>query len=305
MKLVGLLLGAASVLLASSVAGSRGVPAMEQASPQATVAGLLAADRAFSAASARTDVVNGLSAMFDEKVVMGLPTGSFARTKTEAIVALRGNPANLVSRAEWTPVRGGISADGQQGFTFGYMTISEEGKPARLAKYLSYWVKRSEGWRVAAYKRAPRPEGEVSLTMMQPRLPGRLVRPTTNQATLARHRTSLDRAERSFSDEAQTIGIGPAFVKYGSPDAMNMFGEPNFLIGNRNIGQRIGTGTGSTSPVHWAPDDVIVASSGDLGITWGMIRTNGPPADGRPEAIPYSTVWHRATPRSPWRYIAE
>lgn len=41
-----------------------------QATPQSVVEKLLAADRAFSVASGKADVVNGLSAMFVEEVVM-------------------------------------------------------------------------------------------------------------------------------------------------------------------------------------------------------------------------------------------
>jgi hypothetical protein len=59
------------------------------------------------------------------------------------------------------------------------------------------------------------------------------------------------------------------------------------------------------SPVTWAPDAVEVASSGDMGVTWGMIRQNGPVAEGRPAAVPYTTVWVRGGPGEPWKYIAE
>ena len=41
------------------------------ATPQSVVDELLAADRAFSAASAKTDLVSGLTAMFAEDVVGG------------------------------------------------------------------------------------------------------------------------------------------------------------------------------------------------------------------------------------------
>ena len=39
------------------------------------------------------------------------------------VQALRANPDNAGARLEWAPIRGGISADGQHGFTFGYMTV--------------------------------------------------------------------------------------------------------------------------------------------------------------------------------------
>jgi hypothetical protein len=49
---------------------------------------------------------------------------------------------------------------------------------------------------------------------------------------------------------------------------------------------------------------VIVASSGDLGVSIGMIRRNQP-VTGQPTAFPFFTIWRRATPTAPWRYIAE
>ena len=72
------------------------------------------------------------------------------------------------------------------------------------------------------------------------------------------------------------------------------------------IGRNIGQGSeGKPSPVAWAADaGAVVASSGDLGVTFGFIRQNTP-QPGQPEAIPFITVWRRPDPKGPWRYIAE
>jgi hypothetical protein len=60
------------------------------------------------------------------------------------------------------------------------------------------------------------------------------------------------------------------------------------------------------SSVSWAPDhDVIVASSGDLGVTIGTIVTNEPDSTGAKQSFPFFTVWRRAGPDQPWRYVAE
>jgi hypothetical protein len=114
-------------------------------------------------------------------------------------------------------------------------------------------------------------------------------------------------ADRAFSAEAQKIGIGQAFTKYGSPDAVNAGGpnEANYLVGSQAIGSSVGAGSPSGSPVSWGPDSVLVASSGDLGVTFGMIRSNSPGPDGNyPSPVPFFTVWRRA-PNDSWRYIAE
>ena len=274
--------------------------------PRAALDGLLAADRAFAAASARTDLVSGISAMFAPDVVMPLPNGSFAESAEAATAALRENPANTGARAEWAPVRGGISADGQHGFTFGYMTLHQADGTAVPAKYLAYWVRQPAGWRVAVYRRSRRPEGAVSTDPLPPALPGRMVPPSADRAAWEAHRASLDAAERAFSDESQTIGLGPAFAKWGSDDAMNMGRGAAFTLGAASIGAEIGAGSPGPSPLSWAPDRVIVASSGDLGVTIGRIRQNTPPADASaPSSFPFFTIWRRPTPTSPWRYIAE
>lgn len=273
------------------------------ASPQAAVDSLLAADRAFAAAAADVDVVTALSAMFADDVIMPTPARKFARGKAAAVEVLRANPANLVARTSWTPVRGGVSADGQHGFTYGFMTTREAGKPDRPLKYLAYWVKKPEGWRVAAYRRIGRPAGDVDTATLPPALPARLV--PVDAAAVAGHATTLADAERTFAAEAQKIGIGAAFAKWGRADAMNMGQGAGFDIGAATIGQ--GFGPGASSPVNWGPDEgTLVASSGDLGVNFGYLRPNAAPPPGqRADPAPFFTVWRRDSPNDPWRYIAE
>ena len=282
----------------------------QSASPGAIADELLAADRSASEASAKTTVIPGLTAMFAQDVIMQAPAVGFARGIAAATEALKANPDNADGKVEWTPVRAGISGDGQHGFTFGYMTLRRPDGTTALIKYLAYWIKRDGRWQVAAYKRRLRAAGEVNLTVMAPSLPARLVPPMTDRAAREAFEQSVMAAEKAFSDEAQQIGIGPAFTKYGSADAMNMGGgdDAAFVIGSEAIGKSIGAGQPTdSSPVNWSAESAIVASSGDFGVTFGYIRQNGPPPAGsqpQPPA-PFFTIWRRASPTSPWRYIAE
>ena len=264
---------------------------------------LLAADRAFAAAAAGRDTVAALSAQFHDDVAMPLPNGSFARGRDAVVAALSGDPFNRASRAEWAPVRVGISADGRHGFTFGFMTLRGDDGSVRLAKYLAYWVQTQGGWRVAAYKRAPRPEGEVSLTMLPPSLPDRIIGPRDDRAQASLLEAELRQAEQAFSDEAQRIGLGAAFRRNGRADAMNMGAAAGFTLGAEAIGTAIG-GEAPPSPVRWGADHALVAGSGDLGVTFGLIRPNGPVPEGRPAAMAFFTIWRRDE-GGRWRYIAE
>jgi ketosteroid isomerase-like protein len=278
--------------------------------PQSVVDELLAADRAFAAAGTKGTVVPALTEMFAADIIMptAVPKPGFARGKAQVLEALNANPANKTSRAEWAPLRGGVSADGRHGFTVGYMTLTNDGKVQPL-KYVAYWVKGVDGWRVASYRRTPADQPPSSRTLLPPALPSAIVPPTTDAATIAGHKASLEAAEKAFSDEAQTIGLGPAFAKHGSADAVNIGPRTrgDFVVGAAEIGRNVGAGSeGKPSPLSWAADEgSLVASSGDLGVTFGYIRQNGPTKEGQPGAVPFFTIWRRPDAKSPWRYVAE
>ena len=283
------------------------IPLAQERSPQAVVDELLAADRAFSESSAKTDSRLGPR----RHVRRGRDddgSGKLVQGKAAVMEALRANPDNLKSHLQWTVKRGGISADGQHGFTFGFLvTEGADGKKSP-GRYLAYWVKGAGGWHVAVYKRA-RAAGDapVSSEMMAPSLPAKLVAPSTDAAATRRFGESLAAAEGAFSKDAQSVGLGPAFVKYGSADAINLGGPsvPGLVVGNEAIGKFIGANSPEPkSPLSWGADRVIVASSGDLGVTIGTIRQNAPAA-GEPASFPFFTIWHRASPADPWKYIAE
>jgi ketosteroid isomerase-like protein len=275
--------------------------------PAAVANELLAADRAFSAASAKTDLISGLSAMFAKDIVLPNPAG-IALGLEQAVTALRANPANAAARLEWTPVRAAISGDGRHGFTAGFMTMRlADGKEVPL-KYLAYWEKQGDGWRVRVYKRV---QAKVagSLAPMPSVLPKEIVAPTTDEATIAGYRESLADAETSFSRDAQTLGMRAAFTQYGDPEAINLGGPDvaTFLVGNQAIGAGVGGERPATgSPVSWGPERTIVAGSGDFGVTIGYIVPNAPGADGKPQpGRPFFTIWRRDGPDGVWRYIAE
>lgn len=268
---------------------------------------LLEADRRYAAASRAMLLPDAMSAMWASDVIVPAPGGVFLEGAEKALAPLRANAAAAASRASWTPIRVGVSADGLHGFTFGFMTITRPDSTKSHWKYMAYWVKRDGVWRAQVYKRAPREIETVDTTMMPASLPAKMQAPITDAAIVERHRASLAAAEAEFSREAQTIGLGAAFTKFGSPDAVNM-GPPKggYLVGASAIGASIGEGESSTSsPVSWAADyKAIVASSGDLGVTIGFIRQNQPSEPARPP-FPFFTIWRRPNVNTPWRYIAE
>lgn len=280
------------------------VGAQAPATPQNAVDELLAADRAFSAAgSSKANVIDALTPMFTADVIMPQPGGKFARGVDEAITALKANADNTTAKAEWTPIRGGISADGTQGFTFGYMTLHKPDGTSVPLKYMSYWMKTSLGWKVAVYKRSRRPDGEVSTNLMPASLPDKLVAPRPSAVAAAAAEVAA--AEKSFSDESQTMGLGAAFAKFGAADAVNMGGQPSYVVGNEKIAAAVGGPSLTTpSPLHWAADEkVIAASSGDLGISIGIIHRNAPMPDGSTPTNAFFTVWRKTN--GVWKYIAE
>lgn len=281
--------------------------AAARGAPQSSADELLAADKAFAAAAAKTDVVSAIDAMLLDDAIMIAPGGKLASGRAQIDEALRSNPDNAKSKLDWSPQRVGVSADGTHGFTFGFQKIAKPDGSTAAAKYLAYWVRQPAGWRVAAYKRRPAPGGQ-SGAPMPPALPKAAAK-AGDIAKVATFEKSIAAAELAFSDEAQKIGLGPAFAKFGTADAVNMGGpqEVEFVRGADAIAKLVSQGeTSNKSSVNWSADQVRVAPSGDLGVTIGMIRENEPTGDGKPpRSFAFFTVWRREDAKSDWRYVAE
>ncbi len=231
--------------------------------PQAAVDALADADRRFSSAGASTNVVDALAAMFADDIMLPAPPAVFASGKTKAIEALKSNPANLTGRVTWAPIRGGISADGTHGFTFGYMTMTHGDGKTQPWKYLSYWVKGPEGWRVAAYRRRPRPEGAVTMAMMDPSLPATMVAPPNDTRHASRRlirawppRRTRSRtkpnasvsARRSRSSDGLTPSIWVVRRTSASSSAPKRSGAPWPRARRRTAAKSSGAPTACSSP---------------------------------------------------------
>ncbi|MEX2151799.1 MAG: hypothetical protein WD825_00575 [Gemmatimonadaceae bacterium] len=296
--------GVWSIASKGAVAGSS--PAAPSVSSAATSFDrLLAADRMFAQSALGKDFASGIASMFAWDVIMQ-SAGGHVRGAAAAIEALRRiADSDAVARAEWHAVGGSTSSDGMQGFTFGYVTLG--GVDRR--KYLAYWRNQANGWRVAAYKVVRSAPGNPSLAMLPMSIPTPGL-PSTDSATTHRYGNELRAAEIAFSDDAGPMGLGPAFQKWGAPDAVFTGGAAHveFVRGPEAIAKSVSAGGARNTVITWAPTDVIVASTGDLGVSIGTIRITSPPtAEKAAETVevPFFTVWKRATPRDVWRYVAE
>lgn len=298
------LLSIATALVATSC--SRGVAVRNTpADPASAAQALLAADRGFSAGGAGLVASEAIGAMLHGDVEMRA-AGGFAVGREAVMARLRSAPYNIEGRAQWTPTRGGISADGLHGFTAGWLTLTRPDGTRGDYKYIAYWMRTPAGWRARLYRIAPRAAGAVSRDLVLS-LPPRMVAASSDSALIRRHAAGIDSAERAFSAEAGRIGLGPAFTKYGAPEAINMGGpeDPGFVVGPVAIGKAVGQGEApGGSKLTWAPEHVLAASSGDLGATVGYIDI--PAAGARPAArVPFFTIWRRDGVRDAWRYVAE
>ena len=283
--------------------------APRQDTPADVARGLIAADRALAAAAAPDDVVTALGRAFARDVVLpDRTTSGFAHGRDAALAVLRRDTLVARSRLAWTPIRAGVSADGTHGFTYGYTTLTRPDGSTALGKYVAYWEREDGAWRISVYRRVGRPAGEVSLEERPPALPPRLVARATNATAHARLVEELAQAERDFSRDAREGRvIGAAFARYGDPSAANVGDGAPFTFGPEAIGASVQAGIDSTTRITWGPDETRVASSGDVGVTIGIITVERRGPSGGPQVarLPYFTIWRRDDVKKPWRYVAE
>ncbi len=296
-------ISACLLLSAGCASAPQPVSSAALSTPQAVANDLLATERRFSAAAATQPYVAVMNAMLTEGALMPAPRGEILAGRSNIVAALAATP-DSTANARWTPIQVGLSEDGTHAFTVGFLiTTRRDGSRAQF-KYLTYWTRGADGWRAAAWRRRPMESVAIDSTMLPALLPDRLVASMVNAAAVNGFRTGLREAEGEFSALANRIGVGAAFAQRGTPASLNV-GPPTlgqFVRGADAIAQSVAGGQPLDAPssIVWGADNALVASSNDLGITFGVIRAKATPTTG---GASFFTIWRKSN--GAWRYIAE
>ncbi len=110
--------------------------------------------------------------------------------------------------------------------------------------------------------------------------------------------------ESAFSRMAQNEGIAQAFITYAAEDVVLLRNE-GLIIGKEALEQMYEKQyTGKGIKLSWKPDFVDVASSGDLGYTYGhyvYTMTDSLGKQHMQEGV-FHTVWKKQ-PDGKWRFV--
>ena len=200
----------------------------------------------------------------------------------------------------WYPVRADVSADGKDGYTYGFLVLGGADGQDRPGKYLKYWRRSADGvWRVIAYKRLPRGPGQPDA------IPEGFATPTHESARLApvaREEAikQITQTDREFAQFAQQ-GAAAAFAKYTAPDGATLGGGPSVAYGP----QRAAAEFASFPPgsINWDPTHVDAAGSGDLGFAVGPVIVKEGNSEARTIGY-YLTIWQRQ-PDGTWKVVID
>jgi len=126
-----------------------------------------------------------------------------------------------------------------------------------------------------------------------------------NTVQIEKSKQEILETEEAFAEMADKEGIREAFIYYAADDAVLMRNN-KLIIGREEIKTSLGNPSGQNSNVQlkWEPDFVDVASSGDLGYTYGKYVysvTDSLGVTQRDTGI-FHTVWKRQEDGR-WRYV--
>ena len=278
---------------------------------------LLATDRAMTRGERKDRSRLGISAMFAHATSRcRFRAASVRRAPLKRVAGASGGSRQRADRAaEWVPVRGGISADGLQGYTWGYMTIIQARHASTLPAQVS--VVLGQGVRRLARRRLPPAAAACRASLARARsrqsLPARRSRsrPTDGPRSTSVIARASTRTERAFSGRARKLsGSALRFARYGRPDAVNMGGPDDAAIrrrrrGDRPHGVRRQAGRAQRRS-HGRRTERSSRPSGDLGVTIGLIRRPRRAGSECADGVSCSSPSGNArTPADPRRYVAE
>jgi ketosteroid isomerase-like protein len=121
----------------------------------------------------------------------------------------------------------------------------------------------------------------------------------------AQLKAELVKMEKDFCTMASEQGVPAAFAHFAAPDAAFFDVDPREHRGQEAVRLRLADFP-PNAKLTWAPLQVDVAASGDLGYTWGRYEFRSPGADGQERVGSgfYLTIWKRQ-PDGSWKFVID
>jgi ketosteroid isomerase-like protein len=263
--------------------------------------GMVDAERRFARASVDTNMRDSFLAFFANDGVEFSP----GPVNVKETFSKQPNPPKPPPvTLDWDPVFANVSQAGDLGFTTGRYVLTDNAKkaPAAQGYFFSVWKKQADGqWKaVLDYGIESPPEGPISHS--------EAVKSGSQSKYRARGKVDLEGeqkglldAEREFSKVSESGSTADAYARYLDPEArMNRNGTQPY-VGSAAINSHVKL---KTLQAKWEPMKAEVASSADLGYTYGSYESNEPGAPTSTEHGYFARVWKRDG-KGEWKIVMD
>ena len=211
---------------------------------------------------------------------------------------------NAASHAALRALFVDVSADGEDGYAYGYLDVIRASGDTAPGEFHGYWRRSTAGrWEILALARGRR--ATASITRAPPEPFGRAAASAQfERRTPAEVLRSLSAADQEFSDTCAASTRSHAFEAFAAPNSAKIGGDGAYVFGPQAIGRLFLQAPPGT--FQWTPELAVSAASQDLGFTIGHVVQGVEPPGRNPNAPRgrYLTVWRRQ-PDGRWRYVVD
>jgi ketosteroid isomerase-like protein len=258
----------------------------------AAVRDLVAVENAFAQLAADQDWIVAFKTYFADDGLWFVPQPE--RTQ-ESLAKIPSEAAH--AKVEWYPTLTDASGDGALGFNLGPYTWSnpDPAKPPRRGYFFTIWTREAgQPFRVAIDFGAPNPEGPAPS-----RSEWRAVRRSASAVSAVVSPDVLRTSDAELCAAIRKEGLAKAYARYVDRDTV-LLREG----GPRTTAKAIGKYLEGKMPICPQPQQSHIATSGDLGYTYGSYVGADAASTDAPPAGYYVHVW-RKDGKGRWRLAVD
>lgn len=282
------------ILLAFAVAGM----AQKSASLAPDLQAMVETERAFAHTAPEKGIRDSFLAFIADDGILFRPT---AVNGKQFLEKQQPRPGILT----WYPSFADISGAGDMGMTTGpweFRQKSLEEQPVAFGAFMTVWRKQADGsWKFAIDFGISYDKPDAPAAAWQ--LPANFNRSKTEaKADAAKEQAGLLALEQKFSKASEAQGFAKAFINYAADDVRILREGMQPVVGFKEASSALALKTG-TRPLSWQPVKAEVASSGDMGFTYGSFMLESKAKGEVSMTGNYVRVWKKQGGK--WRVIMD